>query len=155
MTFIQDYRDLRKIALGFRKAQRDIARIKQHIVMHNVLHETDETGEWECHEFNTKFFSSLGRDIEHDTLEAVGYNRGREKYQARIIKEAERSDAQNHGGPSTLTFIPIEMTGDESQEEILARVHRAISEHDIFLEQVSETNQQNPDSPTTDQKESK
>ena len=74
-----------------------------------------------------------------------------------MIKEAQRSDEKNHKGPSTLTFIPIEMNGDESEEEILARVHKAISEHDIFLEQVSETDAANPNLPTTDtdQKESK
>ena len=149
MTFIQNYRDLRDIHIGFRKAERDIARIENHIIEHNFIHDADTNDDWDCHDFNRRFFGTLGLDVEHDTAEAVGYNRGRQKHQKRMIKDAMRSDEDNHGD-GELTLIPIEMDGDESQDELMARVHQAIREHDIFLEQVSETDPQNPD-----QKESK
>ena len=152
MTFIENYRDLQGIARGVKKAERDIQRIKDHISKHNTMHKLDEAagGDWDCHDFNTKFFCSLGQDVEHDTAEAVGYMRGREKHQNELMQTATDSNSANHAESSGLTLIPFEMNGDEDQEDILTRVRQAIRDHEIFEEQVSETNQQNPD-----QKESK
>ena len=144
MSFLQDFRDLQGIRAGMAKAERDIALTKNHIVAHNMLHQLDTSNIWDCNDYNKNFFAALGLDVEHDTPEAVGYKRGREKYQDELVKEAMKSD------PSELTIITIETNGDETQEELVARAHQAIREHDIFQEQVSETDQQNPD-----QKESK
>ena len=127
--------ELRSIRAGIKKAERDFLIIEALENSHDARHAA--TPGWNCIKAGRELIESLGNDIEN-AFEAAGYDKvAKAKSDAAIKQRAKqpKTEQENDG----FQIIPVETNGDETQEEIMALVERAMRTQMTLNQMVSET----------------
>ena len=128
--------ELRSIRAGMKKAERDFLIIKALEDSHDARHAA--TPGWDCIRAGRELIESLGNDIKN-AFEEAGYDKvAKAKSDAAIKQRAKqpKTERENDG----FQVIPVETNGNESEEEIMAIIERAIRTQVALNRMVSETN---------------
>lgn len=140
------FKDLAEIRSGEKKARRDIAEAKKFLA---------EPWRWTCTSNNpfcrdNTFWNTLGQNVsDARPIEKAAYLRVRNEYMAATIQAY--TDARTPANPVSaftdgMKFVAIETDGNETEDEIMAKITRAVAEKEAFDALVSET-PPDPDKP--------
>jgi hypothetical protein len=133
-----NFNDSKQLRIGRDKAHRDFARIQQFTAYHENMHKADEN--WDCAPELAAFHETLRADIETE-LQDVGYKQVENKLHLKdALKRAKEARNRANVGQGDYDFIPMTVTGDETPDELAAKVKQTIMDAiELRKRQVSET----------------
>jgi hypothetical protein len=134
--------EIKSILIGAKKGRRDVVRVKQHKIDHQIRHEADPA--YSCFKDEHEFWDHLGEDMaEEDAFAKAGY--------AHVVDRYKRKWLKQHPEPERpkiipgLRSIPIEMAGIGSMDDLVERLGQALMNQVAFSDLVSETGLDDPD----------
>lgn len=125
------------IATGNEKARRDIRSLKNFETLHANLHRIKP--DFDCATASKLFYGVLGSNLGDSLFERAAYSNTVREWHNR-----NGAEYAAHGSKITsANFIPFDINGTETEEELNERLERAVANQAAFEEQVSETNDEN------------